>query len=379
MRGRVLIWVGIVLAAAWTQAAAQTVPIRFFNPSVINGPTVAVNEYEADFADSTMSDVLYQQLAAAGYPVGYFRKIKTSVCFDGKCRLLDITLYWTPTGSYHGFELPPGEFLSKTDHDPFSDEEYRDLHRILSDSLSPLADYTFDELVSGTGNPHDVDAVSSATLKDILDYIVPGAAYTTYRLWHMVHGKTTKVVSQLSDSLYSEPFAMALLASGQPGSQIWTLKRLQKLDRKGDELVGSVLKLTDSQNLTLALTALAALSGEALDRPFVQRKLADLLSAGDYALKKTTVLKLREAHHIDSTVRNELVGQVLKLNGDLLGELLNLFLKHNMTDLATIRRVSEVLTAGNRYSAGKAVAFLERINTRDEIVEKRLEEYRKMY
>jgi hypothetical protein len=43
-------------------------------------------------------------------------------------RPLDIILHWSISGRYLGFEMPKGEFLSKTDHDPFSRKEYLQLN-----------------------------------------------------------------------------------------------------------------------------------------------------------------------------------------------------------------------------------------------------------
>src|SRR3546814_5039171 len=72
------------------------------------------------------SDVCSSDL---GFPVAYYRKINTDVCFDGKCRMLKVSLYWNVTGRFLGIELPPGEFLSKSDHEPFTLSEYYRMNR----------------------------------------------------------------------------------------------------------------------------------------------------------------------------------------------------------------------------------------------------------
>lgn len=357
-------------------AAAQTIPVRFFYKPVIEEKPVKIKEFEGDFSDSTESRTVYQHLAAGGLPVFYSRKIRTSVCFDGKCRLLDIALYWNTTGGYLGFELPEGEFLSKTDHDPFTEAEYRKLHAILSDSLSPLADYAFEELVPGTGNPGEVDAVSSATLKDILDYIVPGAAYTTYRLWHLVHGKTAGMASRLSDSLYSGRMALALLRNGRPAEQIWALDRLSRLPVWEKELTQEVLSLMESSNLNVSSAAVTSVGGEALNGPSLQAGLLRKVAGGEYALKKSAIQKLGEAGRLEKSVAQGLIDLIPGLNGDLLGELLNVFLEKKITGAGAQRKVSEVLESSNRYTAGKAMAFLEKLSPDDKLVKKRMKAFR---
>ncbi len=376
MEFRRLLLTGIVLSALFFKASGQAVPVRFFNSPLVKEKAVRLSEFTEDFGDSTASDVLYQHLAEDNIPVSYFREIETSVCFDGKCRLLDIMVHWNPVGGYMGFELPEGEFLSKTDHDPFTHAEYLKLHTILSDSLSPLADYTFEELVPGTGNPNEVDAVSSATLKDLLEYIVPGAAYTTYRLWHLVYGKTTEVVSGLSDQLFSEKFALALLGAGQPSGQMWALNRLERLPDWNEELTAKVLTLAESKNLNVAAAAIAGISGNALNKPAVQAGLLKQVAEGEYALRKTAIRKLNESARLDSSVVSGLTGLIPGLNGDLLGEVLNLFLDKRITDHATLRKVSEVLESNNRYTAGKAFGFLEKVDPADALVKKRMKAYK---
>ncbi len=377
MRLDKLIFLGIALCSFSIKGAAQAIPIRFFKEAAIKEKPVRQVVYREDFADSTASDVLYQNLTRDGIPVSYSREIKTSVCFDGKCRLLDITVYWDPAGGYMGFELPPGEFLSKTDHDPFSHEEYLKLHGILSDSLSVLADYTFEELVPGTGNPGEVDAVSSATLKDILDYIVPGAAFTTYRLWHIVYGKTGEVVSRLSSDVFTERFALLLLDSGEPRLQRWTLSRLRLLPGWEKDVREKVVELTGNSNLNVAASAITSFPGRVACEKDVQAALAGLVSEGAYAVRKLAILKLKDAGMLRPETASSLTGLVLKLNGDLLGEVLSLFFAAKVTDVNTLRKVSEILETGNRYTAGKVLDFLEKVNPDDTLVRKRMEVFKK--
>ncbi|ODS79769.1 MAG: hypothetical protein ABS46_15450 [Cytophagaceae bacterium SCN 52-12] len=376
MRFDRLFFLGMVLCS-FSKGGAQTIPVRFFRDAVVKDKPVKQVEYRMDFGDSTGSDILYQNLTRDGTPVSYSRAIKTSVCFDGKCRLLDIAVYWDPAGGYMGFEMPPGEFLSKTDHDPFSHEEYLKLHGILSDSLSPLADYTFEELVPGTGDPGEADAVSSATLKDILEYIVPGAAFTTYRLWHIVYGKTREAVSRLSSDIFTDRLALMLLDTGEPRLQCWALDRLTKLPDWEEEVTQKVLALTGSANLNVSASAIASFSRSMADRKNVQAVLAGLVSDGAYAVRKPAIQKLKDAGTLRPETVSFLAETASRLNGDLLGEVLNLFLARGVADVNTLRKISEILETGNRYAAGKALDFLEKVNPKDALVRRRIQAFRK--
>lgn len=370
MKSKVWWLTGIVLFILVQTGYGQT--IRYAVQPLIAGEVIETREFVGEWEDSTYSDRVVQHLGKDQIPLFYTREIKTGVCFDGKCRLLDILLYWNPVGGYQGFELPEKEFLSKTDHDPFTEEEYEHLHEILADSLSPLADYAFEEIVPGTGNPHEVDAVSSATLKEILDHIVPGAAYTTYRLWHLIYGETAREVSRLSENLFSEKFALALLGSPQATAQIWALRRLHKLDSWSPELVQAVLALLEEENLNVVVEALNCIPSDVLRNEAVQQKLAGIIGGHDYSLKKLAIGKMKDAPAIGQDVRRSLVGLVPGLNGDLLGELLGLFWEKGITDQDTQLMVSEVLEGSNRYVGGKAFAYLEKVKPTDDRVLRRM-------
>src|SRR5690606_36744825 len=119
--------------------------IRYSNPPSIKGEVASVKKHQINFTDTIPNDTLYQNLSKEGYPLSYFRKITTGICFDNKCRILDIVLFWDITGRYLGFELPKGEFLSKTDHDPFTKSEYERLHGILEDKQSPIGGFTYNQ------------------------------------------------------------------------------------------------------------------------------------------------------------------------------------------------------------------------------------------
>lgn len=367
---------GMALIAFVSEAAGQAVPIRYLLPSVSADTGVNTVLFEEDFADSTYSNILYQHLDRDSIPVFYERKIKTSVCFDGKCRLLDMSVYWKPTGGYLGFEMPQGEFLSKTDHEPFRAEDYEKLHAILADSLSPLADYSFFELVPGTGNPDQVDAVSSATLKDIVDFIVPGAAFTTYRLWHLVHGRTRQLVSAHSERLLNEKFALLLLAKGSPGDQIWGLERAGNLQAWGELFLLRVMRLGESENLNLAAAAIRSFPDRLLETGEVQHFLVQRIKKGGYPQKKMALAELFKPEKLcDSTVAG-LVELIPEMNGDLLADALALLFEKKVDNLPVIRKLAVLLDGNNRYNSGKVYSFLEKVNSSDAEIRKKMAEYK---
>ena len=128
--------------------------------------------------------------------------------------MLDIVVYWNITGRYLGFELPKGEFLSKYNHEPFSESEYQRLHTLLADSSIPLDAVSFEKLLEQPRNEEGtVDAVSGATSKSVAGMVVKGAAYTTYKLWNIVNGPTMDFVSELTEKQLTPTLIHRILQS----------------------------------------------------------------------------------------------------------------------------------------------------------------------
>src|SRR5690606_20261779 len=96
----------------------------FMQPSFPLEPAGGVKKFLIDTGTRHIGqDTLFQAVTATGEPLVYYRHLIREVCFDGQCRLLNVLLYWDITGRYLGFELPAGEFLSKTEHEPFTTRE----------------------------------------------------------------------------------------------------------------------------------------------------------------------------------------------------------------------------------------------------------------
>uniref|UniRef100_UPI003216C7CC hypothetical protein n=1 Tax=uncultured Draconibacterium sp. TaxID=1573823 RepID=UPI003216C7CC len=104
---------------------------RFQQPS-FNSEPATVDSVQINFNDTIPNKTLLIYNDANGYPVKYARHVITGVCIEGECRFVRINLFWNPTGRYLGFELPDGEFLSKTKHVAFKQADYNQINDILS-------------------------------------------------------------------------------------------------------------------------------------------------------------------------------------------------------------------------------------------------------
>src|SRR3546814_7585147 len=65
---------------------------RFFLRPTLDLPVSEVRTSLVTVEDSIPNDTLFQLLSSEGFPVASYRKINTDVCFDGKCRMLKVSL-----------------------------------------------------------------------------------------------------------------------------------------------------------------------------------------------------------------------------------------------------------------------------------------------
>lgn len=167
-----------------------------------------------------------------GLPEAYTSYVTTPVCDDTLCALMHIRLYWNLLGNYIGFDTVSGLPLTKNDHIEFLDEDYKKLHRLLLDDHSIIKRKEkkdlFDEDIKRVSEV--VDAVTGATAKEIKEVVVDGALYSSYTLYHIVHGGLSDSIRSDAERRYSASLQNKLLASDHADYQLFALKKLDKKD-----------------------------------------------------------------------------------------------------------------------------------------------------
>lgn len=175
----------------------------------------------------TLSASVQQIIDSTGNPTGYFTTLFTPVCKTGECLPVTISLKWDLLGNFTGYEMPPGEILTKFDHEEFSTDDYNKFGRILANENSILEDfeiemmkYTLDESVAS------VDGVSGATPKSIQASVVEGAVYTCYTIWQIVHKIVRPSLREITDNTISTNYLKQLLNTENFAYQRYALKQL---------------------------------------------------------------------------------------------------------------------------------------------------------
>jgi len=349
---------------------------RMYEPSVSKQITKKI-PHIVEFKDTLQNDTLWEHLSTDNFPVMYSRKITAGVCLKKECRPVHIELFWNCTGRYLGFILPDGEFLSKTEHVKFNEQEYDRLHEILSDRNSPLANYALEELVvtKDTANPK-VDAVSSATIKAMLEYSVEGAVFTTYTLWHIVYGPTRRETEKLTAERMTDKTVLELLKSKKTEDQIWMLNHISAGIQFTPELLEKFMQLISGSDVYLAERSLNAIRPETLTSE-VQKQLLTVFDNVGFLQKRFILQKLKEASRLNIDNAITLSVKIDNENAALIKLLIELFEIHEIDNERVNSNISKLLKNKNRYVSELAYNFLEHESHLDNRTIKSLEKYKR--
>jgi hypothetical protein len=129
-----------------------------------------------------------------------------------------VRLHFDPLGNYERYELPSGGNLTKRGHQPFSPDDHKKLHTLLSDPHSQLKTIKWDQIrmpKSSAAAGDKVDGITGATVLTRQGVIVVGGAYTCYTLWHWSHGEVVNVIREMTISASDKQDLLRYLCSGE--------------------------------------------------------------------------------------------------------------------------------------------------------------------
>jgi len=211
-------------------------------------------------------------------PRYYESDVFTPVCHTGECLPIEITIRWDLGGDFHEFELKDGEILTKIDHIPFTDSDYRMLQNLLENDRSALRDYSYADLIykgKDTVN-QKVDGVSGATITGLKGHYVPDALFTTHTLWHLVNGSVRqKLAAYTRDVLFESTDLSYFIGDASLNCQRAALKELSCREQRN--LVSVLETILDTADTPLSLFAL-----EELGRQFTTSNQARQLLSSYY-------------------------------------------------------------------------------------------------
>ncbi|GAA4780139.1 hypothetical protein GCM10023231_03810 [Olivibacter ginsenosidimutans] len=341
----------------WSQErlAYFGVPTLPQHPAVVHRVLIDTGENHA-----LGKDTLFQVVNAKGEPIAYYRKILQEACFNGQCRPLNLQLYWNITGRYLGFELPSGEFLSKTEHVPFTANEYHQLHKLLADSLSPLGNFNYLDLTpTAARKTEKLDGITAPTATSVLPYVVKGAVYTTYVLWKLVYGSTQQEVQRLTKQVLTAAMAHDMLESPDRSDHFWLLNNLDGLDSLTGALEQQLVGMVSDRDYTLGERVLRVLPNRSLNSDTIQLELLQQFQGSTYSLRLLILEKLMQANALYPSAVRVLTAQLKDLNGAALAVAFRLFRKFRIKNKETLTEIRKLQHSDNAYIASLASDYLD--------------------
>jgi hypothetical protein len=334
--------------------------IRYFHLSTIPvGDSTDV--ITVSIGDSPDDHEIYLSKMSDGTPLYYSIELRTGICFDNKCRPLDIVLYWNITGRYLGFELLDGEFLSKYDHTPFTPSEYEELHALLADPFLPLGNYEFEDLVKIPDTVNiSIDGVSGATSKDVLEFVVEGAAYTTHKLWNVINGPIREQVMAQTESSLDSFLFIKILQSENQSDRTWALERVSLISELDEAVIEALIGVFHEEEYFQSYLLLKSLSSNHLESEDLQIELFNLIGKVDHGVEKMIFEKLADASQLSQVVVENSISILKKLSGTQLVMLLKLYSNHGINEAGLFEELREMIPHENAFVENQVLKFLEK-------------------
>jgi hypothetical protein len=314
---------------------------------------------------------------SAGLPDYYQCWVESPVCDDGLCKLIALDMYWDLLGNYRRFDVPDGRPLTKWDHLEFTGEDYRKLHDILGDKRSLLGSVSnIDDLFEKDTKKvsETVDAVTGATKETVKKAVVDGAVYSSYTMWHIVHGEISNKIAASIPSMVNEDLLQKFLQSEHYPYQYYALDYLVRHDQVNDYLeeLQGMLRRADA---FVARTALAKMGEDVYNEKQFQVFLAGWLASAEYYTQEAIFNVLTKAGLYPE------VGEILTATPELynerqLSKIIQIMgAQKSKPSKRTIRNLLNLLDDERKPVAEAAVQALKSISNSDPYTKKILKKY----
>jgi len=208
------------------------------------------NKQQPSFDVTTEDSIqfkLYLSVDKDNMPENYISRIKAPVCEDGLCYDVELIVYWNLVGNFVRFESLPTKPLTKLKHEPFTETEYIKLSELLSSSTPTISKYKKHELTTKIQN---VDGVSGATVSAVKDETIPGAVYTCFTLWHLVHGEVVDSIQKYTAKMVSENVVRKIIDYRTESADYFLIDYLS--EQQFELYLADILPLTTRNNWSFA-------------------------------------------------------------------------------------------------------------------------------
>ncbi|MCF6311014.1 MAG: hypothetical protein L3J39_01045 [Verrucomicrobiales bacterium] len=221
-----------------------------------------------------------------GEPKAYSMWVDSVICREKTCDVVQVQLHWDALGRYQSYQVAFGSELTKLDHVPFTQEEKRKLHSILSDPNSPLKETEKEAMTAKipTGSeankklPKGVAAISAPTVLTLKTAVILGAGYTCYDLWHWSNGLLTDRIRHFTAKDSSLKKILSYLSDEDDRNALFALQALRQRKISQQDVFKKVLTRSQQGSSDLMENTLAYLKENAPNTATYEQALIHLFA-----------------------------------------------------------------------------------------------------
>lgn len=328
-------------------------------PSQREKHAVAITDPTSPSAPPRRYDVVLSK-DRNGFPVEYALTFETSVCTDGQCRRVEVTMVWTATGHYERLRCPPDKPLTKNEHTPFSAKDYAKLDRILKSRDSILKSWTLAYLEQPAAAADGVDAVTMPTPITVRDSVIQDAAYTTWTLWHWSNGPIVPKLRAITSEHCTAAYLNHLLVSRDRRDSDYALDYVIEHHPADPQFVKSVCHVLEHGEREQITASLKFLSRAIPDKKKLHSRLVE--SCVRMRSKDCPILlqELAAQPDLAAATLEGLTGKLDKLPYYPTHLILKMLEARKFASTKTLGDVTALLDSDNFFIARRASEFLSK-------------------
>jgi hypothetical protein len=269
--------------------------------------------------------------------------------------MAQIRLFWNVRGDYIRFEIPEVAPLTKYKHEPFTRQDYLQLVEILKDSLSILGNLQEKDLTEAVtlskSKDNIVDGYTGATTKNIQDYIIKGAVYTCYTLWHTVYGATRERIKEIEKNKTDTAYISKLFAKRENIFKVHAIDLVINNPGYFSFFKNRIIENLKSNDDRVSSLALSVFSLERLDEKDIQKLLIQSFDGIKYDRKFELLWKLSAVNQVDDFVILTLLQYFIdkKMDATLLGYTFQLINVQHLKNEEILNKIKLIAENENRF------------------------------
>jgi len=297
------------------------------------------------------------------FPCEYSLTFETPVCMGNQCRPIEVTMTWSATGRFKRLSHPPGKPLTKNEHEPFTQADYKRLDGILKISDSVLAKWNPAAETHPQIAGSDIDAVSRPTPITAKGSVVPGAAYTTWALWQWANGPIVHKLLAITEKYCTAEYLNHLLVRQDSAEETdFALARVIEHHSGDPRFVESAYHVLEHGGRNQIRASLTFLTSAVNDRETLNARLIESCSRIRPTDIPIILEQFADQPELSAATLEGLTGKLGQFPYYPVHLILNMLEKRKLSSPKTIADVTGLLESDNFFIARRAYEHLTSLN-----------------